>query len=114
MAVSISPAQMLLQVASVESLTVSRRSTSASVPAVAIAGESSDESPAPAPAVSSPAQFSTDMRVDDQHQIYYEFVDASTGDVMFEIPPEALREIGESLNLPVAADATGHSVDMKS
>jgi hypothetical protein len=33
---------------------------------------------------------------------------------MFEIPPEALREIGESLNLPVAADATGHSVDVKS
>jgi hypothetical protein len=56
----------------------------------------------------------TDMRVDAQHQVYYEFVDESTGDVMFEIPPEALREIGESLNLPLVGDASVPSVDVKS
>jgi uncharacterized FlaG/YvyC family protein len=54
------------------------------------------------------------MRVDEEHQVYYEFVDQSTGDVVFEIPPEALREIGESLNLPLAGDGSDHSVDMKS
>ena len=96
---------MVLQLASAEGPALSRRSTPASVAGAAQAVES--------PAVPSP-QFSTDMRVDDQHEVYYEVVDDRSGDVMFEIPPEALREIGESLNLPVAADATGHSVDVKS
>jgi uncharacterized FlaG/YvyC family protein len=54
------------------------------------------------------------MRVDDQHQVYYEFVDDRTGDVLFEIPPEALREIGESLNLPLDGGSRIHSVDVKS
>jgi hypothetical protein len=72
------------------------------------------DSGAAAPAVSSSAQFSTDMCVDNQHQIYYEFVDASTGDVLFEIPPEALREIGESLNVSLVGDASVPSVDVKS
>jgi len=112
--VSISPAQMTLQVASVESPAVSRRPTPASDPAAAMATNSNDESPAPAPAVFSPAQFSTDMRIDDQHQVYYEFIDDRTGDVLFEIPPEALREIGESLNLSSLGDSSGHSIDVKS
>ena len=111
---SISPASMILQIASAEDLTVSRRSTPASGPSGVLAAESPAESPAPAPAVSSPAQFSTDMKVDDQHQVYYEFVDDRTGDVLFEIPPEALREIGESLNLPLDGHGSGHSVDVKS
>lgn len=54
------------------------------------------------------------MRVDNEHQVYYEFIDASTGDVMFEIPPEALREIGESLNLPLVGDGRVPSVDVNS
>jgi hypothetical protein len=103
---------MILQVASAESLTASRRSTPASVPAAAPAVESSAESPAPA--VSSSAQFSTDMKIDDQHQIYYEFVDDRTGNVLFEIPPEALRAIAESLNLSLVGNASAHSVDVKS
>src|SRR5208282_1520608 len=105
---------MIQQVANVESLTVSRCSTPAPVPADAIAGESSDKPSAPTPAPSSPAQFSTNLRVDDQHQVYYEFVDDRTGDVVFEIPPEALREIGESLNVPLEGLSSGHNVDVKS
>jgi uncharacterized FlaG/YvyC family protein len=54
------------------------------------------------------------MRVDDQHQIYYETVDDRTGDVLFEIPPEALRAIAESLNLSLVGSSSGHSVDVKS
>ena len=77
-------------------------------------GESSDESSAPAPPASSLAQLSTDMRVDSQHQVYYEFVDESTGNVLFEIPPEALRAIGESLSLPLDGEAGAHSLDVKS
>jgi hypothetical protein len=61
-----------------------------------------------------PAQLSTDMQVDSQHQVYYEFVDDSTGNVLFEIPPEALREIGESLNVPLDGDFGGHDVDVTS
>jgi hypothetical protein len=34
--------------------------------------------------------------------------------VLFEIPPEALRRIGESLNVPLVGDASIPSVDVKS
>lgn len=54
------------------------------------------------------------MQIDSDHQIYYEFVDKRTGDVVFEIPPEALREIGESLNLPLVGGASVHSIDVES
>ena len=122
MAMSISSAQMMPQVATVESATVPTRSTRTaipadtpvSVPAATPAVESPAESPASAPTVSSPAQLSTDREVDSRHQIYYEFVDESTGNIVFEIPPEALRAIGESLNLPRVGDASSHSVDVES
>jgi hypothetical protein len=105
---------MILQVASAENFGSTMRSTPDSVPAAAMAVGSTADSSAPAPAVLPSVQFSTDMRVDDQHQVYYEFVDKSTGDVVFEIPPEALREIGESLNLSMVGDASVHSFDVKS
>lgn len=54
------------------------------------------------------------MKVDGQHQVYYEFVDDGTGNVLFEIPPEALREIGESLNVPLVGDANVPTIDVKS
>ena len=54
------------------------------------------------------------MQVDNDHQIYYAVVDDSTGDVLFEIPSEALRKIGESLNVPLIGDANLPSVDVKS
>jgi uncharacterized FlaG/YvyC family protein len=54
------------------------------------------------------------MQIDNHHQVYYEVVDDSTGDVLFEIPSEALRKIGESLNLPLIGDASVPSVDVKS
>jgi hypothetical protein len=114
MNMSVSSAQMVLQVASAEGLAPTGRFASASVSKPAPAAVSLVESAASPPHEVPPAQFNTDLQIDNQHQIYYEFVDASTGDVVFEIPPAALREIGESLNLPVLADATGHSVDMKS
>src|SRR5271169_2021859 len=98
---SISPAQMVVQIGSVESTTLSRRSTPGTAPAVALARESSDASPAPAPAVSSFAPLSTDMRIDDQHQIYYEVVNDRTGDEVMEIPPEVIRKLAESFNLPL-------------
>jgi hypothetical protein len=62
----------------------------------------------------SPGQSNTDVRVDDHHQVYYEFVDASTGDVLFEIPPEALREIAESLNISLDGSTSSRRVDVKS
>jgi len=111
---SISPAQMILQVASAEGFAPMSRSRQGSGGASPPAVGSPIESSSPAPTVSSPVQFNTDMRIDNQHQIYYEIVDASTGDEVFEIPPEALREIGESLNVPLDGNARGHSVDVKS
>jgi hypothetical protein len=114
MAMSISPAQMMLPVASAASAAPAGRSTQAAVSAATPGAEATAESPSPAPAISPPAQFSTDLEVDDKHQPYYKVVDDSTGDVLFEIPPEALREIGESLNVPLIGDARVPSVDVKS
>ncbi len=108
---SISPVQMMLQVARAESAAPAGRSSQAAVPAATPAETAAAP---PAPAASPPAQFSTDLRVDDKHQPYYEVVDDRSGDVLFEIPPEALREIGESLNVPLVGDSSGHSLDVKS
>jgi hypothetical protein len=114
MAMSISPAQMMLQDASAKSAALAGRSTPASAPAAAPAVESPGESSTPAPDVSSAPQFSTDTQIDSQHQIYYKVVDDSTGDVMFEIPSAALRAIGENLNVPLVGDANVPDVDVKS
>lgn len=65
-------------------------------------------------AKSSSPQLSTDLRVDDQHRVYYEFVDERTGSVLFEIPPETLREIGESSKMSTKGEASGNNVDVKS
>jgi len=91
-----------------------RLASPAAAPATTPAAASPAEPPTPAPAVSPPVQFSTDLRIDDQHQLYYAVVDDSTGGVLFEIPPEALRAIGESLNVPLVGESTGHNVDVKS
>jgi hypothetical protein len=111
---SISPAQLLLQVASAEGFAPTGRPASAPRSTPPPAAASPAASAASAPPIVPPDQLNTDLRIDSQHQIYHEFVDASNGDVVFEIPPAALREIGESLNLPAAGDATAHSVDVKS
>ena len=108
---SISAAQLITQAASADNVAPAGRSVAASVPAGAPTGASPSVSPAP---VVPESAFSTDMKVDEQHRVYYEFVDGRTGDVMFEIPPAALRAIGESLNVPLVGDASVPSVDVKS
>ena len=114
MAVSISPAQMTLQVGSVEILAPTGRSAKAAVPTGAQVVESTAESSAAVPAVSSPSQLSTDMRVDDQRQIYYEVVNDRTGDVVYEIPPELVRKLGENPTVLLDGRVGGHSLDVKS
>jgi hypothetical protein len=47
-----------------------------------------------------PPSLSTDVQIDDHHQVYYEFEEGEAKSVMFEIPPEALRNIAESLKMP--------------
>jgi hypothetical protein len=54
------------------------------------------------------------MRIDAQHQVYYQVVNERTGDVLLEIPCEALRQIGESIKVPLEGDASIHGVDVKS
>ena len=71
------------------------------------------ESSSPPPA-SSPFELSTDLQIDNQHQVYYEFVDKDTGAVVFEIPPEALRAIAESLNIPLEGQSDYHNLDVSS
>ena len=61
---------------------------------------------APAPA--------TSMKIDEHHQVYYEFREGGTGNVMFEIPPEALRRIAESLTLPQVTENGVPALNVKS
>ena len=122
MAMSVSPAQMMLQVATMQSEAPAGHATPTPLPGGAQASasaatptvDSSTESPTPEAAEAPAAQFSTDLRVDAEHQLYYEVVDDSTGDVLFEIPPEALRAIGESMDVTQIGDSSAHSVDVKS
>jgi len=114
---SISPAQLTQQVVSEESPVVPRPRAPASPslpPATPSGAQSLADSPAPAPAASPASPVRTDVRIDDQHQFYYEFVDKSTGTVEFEIPPEALRAIGETLNVAHLADSGASALDVKS
>jgi len=104
---SISLSQTMLQVGSIETSGEPKPSTPASA--------TEADTPSPSRALPTlPASVSTDLRIDNEHQVYYEFVDQSTGDVVFEIPPEALRAIGESLNVPLDGGASIHSIDLKS
>ena len=111
---SISPAQMSLQIAYAEGSGESRSAGSAASPQGAAASPPDPASSASAAASASSASVTADLRIDNQHKFYYEFVDGSTGNVVFEIPPEALRAIGESLNLPLNGEPTPHSLDVKS
>jgi hypothetical protein len=76
------------------------------------AAQPSDNASSPASAPDSP-DFSTDMRVDKQHQIYYAIIDNYTGNELVEIPPEALRVIAESLNLPVGSESAASTIDVE-
>ncbi len=64
-------------------------------------------------AVVHPPSFSTSMQIDNHHQVYYKFVEGGTGNVMFEIPPEALRDIAESLKMPPVMDGSVPTIDVK-
>jgi|ERR1035441_6567777 hypothetical protein len=114
---SISPAQTNLQVGTTEGSSSAGHSSQPATPGVAEPASSHakfpSENPVPVPIIS-PAPLSTDMRIDDQRQIYYRVVNERTGDVLLEIPCEALREIGESIKVQLEGDASIHGVDVKS
>ncbi len=79
----------------------------------ALSGAAKASEPKPPPAgAAPPVQFTTDLQIDNHHQIYYEVVDDSTGAVLLEIPSEALRKIGESLNLPLEGESNAPTVDL--
>ena len=110
---SISPAQLALQLAAAES-SVAPRAPNAKGSSDS-AGSSAASTPSSAPSSPSPAdQLTGDLKFDDQHQMYYEVVDKSTGSVLFEIPPEALRKLSESLNQPALPNGSAGLVDLKS
>ena len=117
MNMSISPAQMNLQAGTAESSNPAGHASQLATPGVAVPVSSHAKSPseklAPVPIIS-PAPLSTDMRIDAQHQVYYQVVNERTGDVLLEIPCEALRQIGESIKVPLEGDASIHGVDVKS
>lgn len=112
---SISPAQLSLQIAGAENIPNQRSSTPvASQPAPTTTSAPLPASSTGTSALPNPDLVTADLRVDKQHQFYYEFVDGTTGSVEFEIPPEALRAIGESLVLPLHGDTGASALDVKS
>jgi len=111
---SISPAQLVQQAASAGSASEKQGSSPSPILSVALGSSEPAEPPSAPPSAIPPVQFSTDFQIDSHHQVFYEVVDDSTGDVLLEIPSEALRKIGESLNLPLAGDPNVPIVDVKS
>jgi len=112
---SISAGQMMAQIASVERASPAVPASPAAAPGPSRTAESPSPTPSNSPPpVSTAASFSTDLQIDSHHQVYYAVVDERSGDVLFEIPAEALRNIGESLNVPLIGDASVPSVDVKS
>ena len=111
---SISPARMILQIAYGEASTASPPDSPRPASSPSANTKARENTPSSSPAVSTAKPVTTNLRIDDQHQFYYEFVDGSSGNVMFEIPPAALRAIGESLNLPRNGEPGPHTLDVKS
>lgn len=111
---SISSVQTNLQPVENSAASAPPAAKSAPVEAADGAVQTNVNPPSSAPASSSAASFSTDLHIDDQHQVYYEVVDDRTGSELLEIPPETLRAIGESLNVPLVGDASASSIDVKS
>jgi uncharacterized FlaG/YvyC family protein len=111
---SISPTQIVQRAASAGSASETQRSTPTANPAASPRESESAEPSSTRSAAVPPVQFSTAFQIDNHHQVYYEVVDDSTGDVLFEIPSEALRKIGESLNLPLPGEPHVPVVDVKS
>jgi hypothetical protein len=102
MDMSISPAQLNLEFGGSERSQAPGRGSPTSDPAVAVSAKSAAPSPSEHPVpIISPAPLSTDMRIDEEHQVYYQVVNDRTGDVLLEIPSEALRQIGESIKVPL-------------
>jgi hypothetical protein len=108
---SISPVPVILQVANAEERTASKRPAS---PSVQPAPPAPPPEESPSPAIASLDQFTTNLKVDDEHQVYYQFVDNHTGRVLYEIPPETVREIVESHKVPQAVISKKHVLDVKS
>ncbi len=107
---NISPAQLN----SLQSLGATSVGTPASGSIAEGGQQAATPQPSAPPSSPSPFQLSTSLQIDDQHQVYYEFVDNVTGAVVFEIPPEALRAIAESLNIPLEGQADFHNLDVSS
>ena len=114
---SISPTQINLQVGTVEVSNPAGHASQPATPEVALPANSHAKSPSEKPAsgdIIPSAPLSTDLRIDDQRQVYYQVINERTGGVLLEIPCEALRQIGESIKVPLEGDASIHGVDVKS
>ncbi len=61
-----------------------------------------------------PPQFSMAIRIDDRRRIYYEVINDHTGEVVFQIPPEVVRNIGEGINQFLETLHAERSVDVES
>ncbi len=111
---SISPTQLVQPLAGAEGASEPQRSASAPISTASTGASKADPPTTPRPSAPPPVKFSTDLQIDNHHQVYYVVVDDSSGDVLLEIPSAALRQIGENLSLPLIGDAQVPSVDVKS
>lgn len=59
-------------------------------------------------------QLSTAIRIDDQRRIYYEVINDHTGQVVLQIPPEVVRNIGDGINQFLQSLHPARSIDVKS
>jgi hypothetical protein len=110
MTMSISPAQLVTALGATDlaAETLQPRGTTAGGAPKTEAPDTEGEHAEPAG-----PELSTDLRIDDQRRIYYAVINDRTGDVLYEIPPEQIRRLGEGLTESHVTQSAGHKVDVR-
>ncbi|MGA3168909.1 MAG: flagellar protein FlaG [Terriglobia bacterium] len=111
---SISPAQLVMVVATADGAAETARAREAPPRPAAQVREHAAGAAAAAQAEASGPKLSTAMRIDDQRRVYYEVINNRTDDVVLEIPPEQMRKLAEGLAESLKKQPDGHNVDVKS
>ena len=113
---TISPAQIAVLAAMPERLRDNRQAQTLplrSLPTAAAASPSPAQGTPPAEAAPSGPVLSINLRIDDQHRMYYEVINNHTGEVLYQIPPEVIRKLGEDTEAALEKALKAHTLDVR-
>jgi hypothetical protein len=109
---SISPAQLTLVLGASDRAAATEQS--AGVPSGGAPKSEAPVAEAAAHAEPSGPKLTTALRIDDQRRIYYEVINNQSGEVVYQIPPEQVRKLGEGISESLRSRLMGRSIDVKS